>query len=158
MQNRRKRVIVLPQLQRRIVARSTLLPCLMLLTISSIVALQFSSIFAEVGELGVEIAGLGRLLVAMLISGVAMCGLVLWQAVYFSHRLAGPVYRITKSMRELGETGRANDLRLRRGDYLTEVADEFNKLARNVAERLDAAGTRTTTEQCEPELAAAEMR
>lgn len=140
MKNRRKQIIVLAELQKRIVVRATLLPCLALIAIAVTVAVQFGGIVDQIAQFDVEISGLSRLLLCVVFAAVAMCALTVWQAVYFSHHIAGPVYRITKSMREFGDTGATPSIKLRKGDFLTEVADEFNRLRDRVVLR-EPAGT-----------------
>lgn len=51
----------------------------------------------------------------------------------FSHRFAGPVFRLRKEMRKLAEEGSAPPLKFRQGDYWRDMADEFNALAERLA-------------------------
>jgi hypothetical protein len=44
-----------------------------------------------------------------------------------SHRIAGPMYKLTKYLAELREGKEVGELYFREGDYFPEVADEINK-------------------------------
>jgi len=49
--------------------------------------------------------------------------------VFFLHRVAGPIYRIRLTLRQLAENKiPANDIKLRRGDFFQEVATELNRV------------------------------
>jgi HAMP domain-containing protein len=61
-----------------------------------------------------------------------------------SHRIAGPAYRIRKCMSRLSKGDYSFDVRLRKRDYLKEVADAMNELIASLRERrvrLDAVRT-----------------
>ena len=45
-----------------------------------------------------------------------------------SHRIAGPAYRISSSIKQLRQGDVGFNVRLRPDDYLTDVADELNLL------------------------------
>ena len=47
--------------------------------------------------------------------------------VFFSHKIAGPIYRVSKNLLEFKEKGKWEDLTLRRGDYFPELADIINQ-------------------------------
>ena len=46
--------------------------------------------------------------------------------VFLSHRVAGPIYRITKHLQGIATGEPARPLRFREGDYFIELADAFN--------------------------------
>ena len=50
------------------------------------------------------------------------------QALRFSHRIAGPIYRITKSLQQVRSGDIGFRVHLRQGDHLTEIAAELNLL------------------------------
>ncbi|MBI1832736.1 MAG: hypothetical protein HYR84_14945 [Planctomycetes bacterium] len=64
---------------------------------------------------------------------VIVCLLILvpvmaWDTIRFSHRLVGPLVRFRKSMQALADGEPIRPVKLRDGDYLTELRDDFNKM------------------------------
>ncbi len=55
-------------------------------------------------------------LLAMLVGG-------LW----LSHRVAGPLYRFTRHLEQVGESGELRTVKFRKGDFFPEIADVFNR-------------------------------
>ena len=49
----------------------------------------------------------------------------------FSHRIAGPVYRIGKTLRDISKGNLSLRIRLREGDELIDLADTINNLTEN---------------------------
>jgi nitrogen fixation/metabolism regulation signal transduction histidine kinase len=51
-----------------------------------------------------------------------------WDTIRFSHRLVGPLVRFRRTLQDManGEAVRPN--KLREGDYLEELRDDFNKM------------------------------
>lgn len=60
------------------------------------------------------------LFVTMIVTGIF--------AVFFLHRVAGPVYRFRQSLMRLNEGDYPPVIRLREGDFFTETAEEINKM------------------------------
>ncbi len=48
--------------------------------------------------------------------------------IFFAHHIAGPAYRLGKTLRVLADGEQPPPVRLRKGDYLTELAEETNRL------------------------------
>ncbi|MBF0331376.1 MAG: hypothetical protein HQL17_05510 [Candidatus Omnitrophica bacterium] len=63
-------------------------------------------------------------LVVMAIVGVASIGVTL----IVSHKIAGPLFRFKQTFKELSSGNFTNQVRLRKGDQLLEVADDFNHM------------------------------
>jgi sensor histidine kinase YesM len=64
---------------------------------------------------------------------VIICLLVLvpvmaWDTIRFSHRLVGPLVRFRKTMQAIADGEAVQPIKLRDGDYLTELRDDFNKM------------------------------
>jgi methyl-accepting chemotaxis protein len=55
-------------------------------------------------------------------------GCVLWLGLLASHRVAGPIYRFKKAMREVGAGNLNLRVHLRRKDQLKDVAASFNEM------------------------------
>lgn len=51
-------------------------------------------------------------------------------SIRFSHRIAGPVFRLRRELKNLADNGTAEEVHPRDGDYCTELADEFNRVVR----------------------------
>lgn len=56
---------------------------------------------------------------------------------FFSHRIAGPVHRIKKELREIaeGKLPVTHEIRLRKKDFLLDIAREINNTLKSIAER-----------------------
>ena len=63
-------------------------------------------------------------------------GLFFVIAIYFSHRIAGPQYRIVRSLRQIAEGDLTLQIRLRRRDHLKEIAEAVNGLTRTLSDSM----------------------
>lgn len=70
----------------------------------------------------------------MIIIGLATIAVTL----LVSHKIAGPLYRLKKVVRLLGEGDFSNDFRIRRKDQLQDLASAFNDMIVKLRERLKA--------------------
>ena len=61
-------------------------------------------------------------MVALLLPAVA------WDSIKFSHSLVGPLVNFRKALQELAAGRPVHPIKLRTGDYLTEMRDEFNAM------------------------------
>jgi nitrogen fixation/metabolism regulation signal transduction histidine kinase len=55
-------------------------------------------------------------------------GMIFWIGLKASHRFAGPIYRIKKTMQQIAEGERGLRITLRENDKLKDVAAEFNRM------------------------------
>ena len=144
--NRRQILIVNSAAQKRIVLAITLFPSIALASSTMVVAVFCRRLLGEAARAEVELPSLMPLFVAMLAFVVASGVVILVQALRFSHRVAGPSYRLMKSL----ERVRAGDIgfrvKLRMGDHLGEVADEMNRLLEWLNQNPPAAITRNDAE------------
>ena len=51
-----------------------------------------------------------------------------WDTIRFSHRLVGPLVRFRKTMQAIADGEAVRPIKLRDGDYLTDLRDDFNKM------------------------------
>jgi hypothetical protein len=58
-----------------------------------------------------------------------------WDSIRFSHRLVGPLVRFRKTIQELTAGEPVRPIKLRDGDYLIEMRDEFNKMLEELQKR-----------------------
>jgi len=61
--------------------------------------------------------------------------LLLFMGIYTSHRIAGPMYRMTKSMNMIGIENRLDAIQIRKKDQLREMADAFNYMVHTLKDR-----------------------
>ncbi len=54
--------------------------------------------------------------------------LSIFMTIYFTHKIAGPHYAITRFFNQIIEHGEVEKIRLRKGDELTELAEALNQL------------------------------
>jgi hypothetical protein len=54
---------------------------------------------------------------------------VLWDVLYLSNKIVGPIYRMRRSLRALGAGEYVAPVEFRKGDFGLELADEFNAVA-----------------------------
>ncbi len=72
---------------------------------------------------------MGAFAMISMIVAVAMGMVAMLVFIFFSHRVAGPVYHIQKSLWEMTNGNLTYRIRLRKKDELTEVADDVNRTA-----------------------------
>lgn len=62
--------------------------------------------------------------------------LLLILAIYVSHRIAGPMYRITKNLKLVGIDNDVDTIQIRKRDQLKEMADAFNNMVHTLKDRM----------------------
>jgi len=88
---------------------------------------------------------------------ILLCVLVLapafaWDAVKFCHRVAGPIYRFRVTVKDIAADRPVNLVRLRTGDELLGLRDDFNEMltalaARNAIDLVTSDSTRLVEQQ-----------
>ena len=58
-----------------------------------------------------------------------------WDTIRFSHRLVGPLVRFRKTMQDIAAGEPVRPIKLREGDYLTDLRDDFNKMLEELQKR-----------------------
>ena len=71
---------------------------------------------------------------------VILCLLVLvpvmaWDTIRFSHRMVGPVVRFRQTLQAVSDGEPVRPVKLREGDYLTEMRDDFNHMLDELQKR-----------------------
>ena len=51
-----------------------------------------------------------------------------WDAIRFTHRIVGPLVRFRQTIQSLARGEAVRPIKLRKGDYLNELRDDFNQL------------------------------
>lgn len=54
--------------------------------------------------------------------------MLVWDVIKFSHRLVGPLVRFRKAMRAIADGEPIGPIKLRDGDFMTELRDDFNRM------------------------------
>jgi methyl-accepting chemotaxis protein len=55
-------------------------------------------------------------------------------SIYMSHKIAGPIYRIKHYLADVAKGDLSFEMRLRKGDELTDLVEEFNKMIKGLRE------------------------
>jgi methyl-accepting chemotaxis protein len=58
----------------------------------------------------------------------ALMPILALDAIRFSHRLVGPLVRFRRAMQDLAEGQATRPIKLRDGDFLTDLRDDFNQM------------------------------
>ena len=59
---------------------------------------------------------------------VVLLPILAWDTIRFSHRLVGPLVRFRRSMQDIANGEAVRPIKLREGDFLIELRDDFNKM------------------------------
>lgn len=87
-------------------------------------------------------------------AAVLLIPVLVWDAIKMSHRFVGPIIRMKRAIRAIGE-GRYQEIKLRKGDYWHELASELNQMQAKLKERQRVSLARELhVESCPRELAA----
>ncbi len=125
----RRRVLVADEtLQRKIILGVALVPTVGLSLCALVVAAFCRDLLAEAAAQEVELTSLVPLFLAVLGFTLAAGAVFVFQALRFSHRIAGPAYRLVQSMRRIQAGDISFRVSIRRGDHLTDVVAEFNRM------------------------------
>jgi len=74
------------------------------------------------------------LIILIVAIGIALAGLILF--VLLSHRIAGPLYRFEKALKQIEEGDLTARINLRKSDQLVELKEAFNSLAHSLDARV----------------------
>lgn len=77
-----------------------------------------------------------QFLLGTLIAVAVVSCLLLLLGIYASHKIAGPAYRITKSLNLLGVEDEMDTIQIRKRDQLKEMADAFNHMVHALKDRM----------------------
>lgn len=85
---------------------------------------------------GDEVSVWSLIIPAVVVSSLVL-PLVLFDAITFSNRFAGPLLRFRRNLAEFAETGTAENMEFRPGDFYMDLTDSFNKLVSLVDRQKD---------------------
>jgi nitrogen fixation/metabolism regulation signal transduction histidine kinase len=75
------------------------------------------------------------ILPALAISEAVMIVVTALFALFYSHRIAGPVYRLKKAMEEVSQGNMDIQVKIRKNDEFHDLAENFNAMLKNVKEK-----------------------
>lgn len=78
-----------------------------------------------------------NLIYYLILMQLAFIGLVFIFCLFISHRIAGPIYKLTLYLRDVRESGELLYLKFRDGDNFPELADEINLTMTYLANKTD---------------------
>ena len=88
-----------------------------------------------------------------IVASVFVLPLFIYDILKLSHKIAGPLERLSTEMTKLTDGQKVDTLRFRTGDYWPELAEKFNELAAKVqSEREQRSRTDSTEDQSAPAL------
>lgn len=129
---RRKRFLIKKELQFRYIRLVFILALLASLVTGYTV---FATGWALLGEKLASVYPQGRLVYVFRTTNIALVRnlllispLIFIFALLFSHKIAGPVYRISRDLGEIAKGNLALKIRLRKGDELQDLATEINNM------------------------------
>ena len=73
-----------------------------------------------------------KVLILLVLGSILIGGLSL----FASHKIAGPIFRLNSSLKNLAKGKYEERLKFRKNDYFQEVADNFNRMAESVENRV----------------------
>lgn len=139
--NRRKNYFIDKSFQTKFILKFCLLVIAAgMLTMGILYYLSLRSTTVAIVNSSVVVKSTADFILPILIQTVVVVSLLLGIAViivtlFVSHKIAGPLYRLKKSMQALGE-GDFSEINLRKMDQLQELAQEFNRMVGKLKERL----------------------
>lgn len=82
-----------------------------------------------------EYVGMLRDNLPTLICFLLLVPILAWDAVRFSHRVVGPLVPMRRAMQTIAQGGQVAPIRLRQGDFLQEMKDDFNAMLADLERR-----------------------
>lgn len=104
-------------------------------TMSDILGKKLSQVYPQ----GLFVAMFDKVAFALLKNSIALAAVIFIFAIYISHRIAGPIYRIKSIIHDIGEGKIDTPIYLRKTDELHDLAEELNKMQENLKSKLKQA-------------------
>jgi hypothetical protein len=133
--NRRRRLIVLPGLQKRLIGQCSIWPFTVLVCAVLLIGFTWRRLMVEFAETGAELPSLGLLMIALAVIVGASGFVVIYQSVLFSNKIAGPLFRIHKVLEAMRDGDYSQRIHFREHDLLLETADLLNETTASVEQR-----------------------
>ncbi len=134
--NKRRRILIKRAFQLRYVG--AILFFVLLITLISTITI-YAAIFPYLSEKLANVYPQGRLVMVLrnanmkvLMSTAVVLPIAVWVGIMFSHRIAGPWYRMEVILREIAEGSLTARVNLRKGDELQSLGDAINEVTDNL--------------------------
>ena len=134
--NKRRRILIKRAFQLRYVG--AILFFVLLITLISTITI-YAAIFPYLSEKLANVYPQGRLVMVLrnanmkvLMSTAVVLPIAVWFGIMFSHRIAGPWYRMEVILREIAEGSLTARVNLRKGDELQSLGDAINEVTDNL--------------------------
>jgi hypothetical protein len=132
---KRTRLFIDPQVQGRLLCRVVLYWCMAVAIMGTLAAVQVA---IETRHAPSSVV-INRTLLAFgpsLIAAVLLLPVILFDALRFSNKFAGPMHRLRREVKRLADGDSYAPIDFRKGDFWYDLAQEFNRLADKL-ERLE---------------------
>jgi hypothetical protein len=84
-------------------------------------------------SLGATISG--KYFLLLVVSSVTLGGLFIYDGIQLAHRIVGPLYRFRQVMKAIAAGEEVDLIRLRKGDFLLDMRDDFNEMIKALEQR-----------------------
>lgn len=126
---RRKKFIVKKNLQFRYTLNVLVMMFFVAVVVSYTLTYSFLSALAT-PEIFLKVLGKN-----LIITGIVVTFIIIVFCIFFSHRIAGPLYRFEKYLEGIGESNfTQKEIKIRKNDELQELAQELNKMTKALRE------------------------
>lgn len=140
-QNRRQCIVVNAPAQWRMVASFMLQPTIALVLVALLTGIWCAHIRAEAVSAGLELPDLMPFFWAMLAFEVGAAIFLVGAALRTTLRVSGPAYNICRCLQRIRHGDLGFRVKLRDGDYLTEIESELNQTIEWLQQHLPATAT-----------------
>lgn len=130
--SRRRTLMVNHSFQHRLIKDVSRTPLIALMAGMLIMAFCFRNMIQDAVDSGVRLNGVGLFVGCMTGYALLACFVTINLAYRISNRIAGPVYRLHKSMEQFKNGDTDCMIKLRDGDYLVETAEMFNQMVTEI--------------------------
>lgn len=138
---KRRQYVINPKFQRGLVAR--VFAVLMLNNIAVYFSINyfFSRFYQKASELNipvenslVQFVGEQQSVFTYLIVVAMSCTflIVMFFGIFYSHRIAGPIHKMTMELDKMGAEKKLESVSIRKGDYFQELVDAFNRMIEKI--------------------------
>ncbi len=126
MQNRRKKLMVDKPFQGPVIVAIAWPLSLTIAIVALFLGVVCGQLDAESRALGIDTPTISPTMLSIVGLVAIAIGTILFLALKISHKIAGPSYRIRETMKAVRNGDLSCRARIRKGDYLRDVADELN--------------------------------
>lgn len=134
--NRRKQIVVNKKLQGRLIFATAWAPSLCLASTALLLGVFCTQLYDEATNADVDLPSVVPVFVTAVSFMLIATGYMLFNALRFSHRIAGPMYNLEQTLKRFREGAPGARVVLRKYDYLQEIQDPVNSFLDWVEEEL----------------------